>query len=128
MTHIIREHCCLILDHNTLSQADDFYKGTFIPVNDKTINWLSKFDIFVKNKIQENGYAVEIGPNNPETRNTPLTALATLGNVDETLVGLFILSTHRISGTNSYSVTFKLSGPKSEAVTSFLISGEPFYH
>ena len=74
MTHIIREHCCLILDHNTLSQADDFYKGTFIPVNDKTINWLSKFDIFVKNKIQENGYAVEIGPNNPETRNTPLTA------------------------------------------------------
>ena len=116
----------MILDHNTLSQADDFYKGTFIPVNDKTINWLSKFDIFVKNKIQENGYAVEIGPNNPETRNTPLTALATLGNVDEALVGLFILSAHRISGTNSYSVTFKLSGPKSEAVTSFLISGEPF--
>ena len=127
MTQILREHCCLILDRNSLKQDKDFYKGTFIPVNGETISWLSKFDIFVKSTIQASGYPVEVGPNRPDIRySQAYDALATLGNIDETKVGLFILSTYRDINSNSYSVTFKVSGPRSEAATALLLSDEPF--
>lgn len=128
MPHIYREHCCLILDRNTLKQSIDYFKGTFVPANFKTVFWLGAFNKFIEKVIANQGHLVEVGQSNNDSL-SKRDALERICVTDEKKVGLNILSIRKLNEeapSDGYEITFALAGPQKELVLEWLQSTEAF--
>ena len=118
---VFKEQCSLILLRDTLVKDGELYKGTFVPVNPKTINWIKPLIEFLNGN---KNIAVEFGPTDRRQ------AIADFENCIFTrseFVGLLIMAPIDIDAVNlSFKFTMLPHGNMKEKIIESLNSNEPF--
>lgn len=118
---VFKEQCSLILLRDTLVEDGELYKGTFVPVNPKTVNWIKPLIEFLN---ENKNIAVEFGPTDKRQ------VIADFENCIFTrseFVGLLIMAPIYIDAANlSFKFTMLPHGHMKEKIIESLNSNEPF--
>lgn len=118
---VFKEQCSLVLLRDTLVEDGELYKGTFVPINPKTINWIKPLIEFLNGN---KNIAVEFGPT--EKRR----AIADIKNgifTRSEFVGLLIMAPIDIDAVNlRFKFTMLPHGRMKEKIIESLNSNEPF--
>ena len=118
---VFKEQCSLALLRDTLVQEGGLYKGTFVPINPKTVNWIKPLIEFLN---RNKNIAVEFGPT--EKRR----AIADIKNgifTRSEFVGWLIMAPIDIDVVNlRFKFTMLPHGRMKEKIIESLNSNEPF--
>lgn len=118
---VFKEQCSLVLLRDTLVEDGELYKGTFVPINPKTVNWIKPLIEFLDGN---KNIAVEFGPT--EKRQ----AIADIKNgifTRSEFVGLLIIAPINIDAVNlRFKFTMLPHGRMKEKIIESLNSNEPF--
>ena len=119
---IVKEQRSLVLDKKSIIYGDDVYSGKFYPINQDTIDWLTKMEEMFASKTQ---LFVEYGRRGPapahlQGEEVVEWFLRTL----EDKIGLYIYrpihKTAFVGGKVCYRMDFKPAGPLADVVETIL--------